>query len=122
MQFSSFSHMFDRPMGTVILRDQEGSYLCGPAHERFFSRDRAEASILDYYQDRVSDEMDRLWHEKRRVFSIIGVDPPDPYEVCDRCGTRVMPTKTFFTGTTYLCPDCALVRERAKLNSRVNGE
>jgi len=102
--------MKESPMGKVILRDQRGEYLCGTVREPLYSRNPSDATVFDYFQDNVQAEVQRIWKEENRIFSPIRVDPPDPFELCDRCGCRVMPVKTVFTGSTFLCPNCAMVR------------
>ena len=102
--------MKESPMGKVILRDQKGEYLCGTVRDPLYSRNPADATVFDYFGDNVQAEVQRIWKEENRIFSPIRVDPPDPFELCDRCGCRVMPVKTIFTGGKFLCPTCAMVR------------
>jgi hypothetical protein len=114
--------MTDAPMGKVMLRDQQGHYLCGDRNNRFFSQNRLEAAMLDFYHDGINEEVDRLWREEHRRCTIISVDPPDRFELCDRCGCRVMPVKALFTGEHFLCPDCAYFWNRRRPSSQGHGQ
>lgn len=102
--------MNEPPMGKVILRDQKGDYLCGTVREPLFSPNWADATVFDYFQDNVQAEVQRFMQEENRIFSPIRADPPDPFELCDRCRCRVMPTRIHFTGSAFLCEKCFLLR------------
>ena len=98
------------PYGKSDPPRSKGGVPCGTYDDPMFSRNQADATVFDYFQDNVQAEVQRFWKEQNRIFSPIRVDPPDPFELCDRCGCRVMPVKAIFTGKAFLCPNCAMVR------------
>lgn len=90
----------------VVLRDLDGRYLAGHTGAWNFVDDPRTARVFDYVRDRISEQLEALEYQHGLVLTAVTLDPRDRYEICDRCGTRVMSVRTFFDGTEYLCPDC----------------
>ena len=109
--------MLDRPASDmndphaikVVLRTLDGMYLAGHQQEWLFTEMASEATVFNYVGDHIPEQLDKLEREHGLVLLPVPVDPHERYEVCDRCGRRVMSFKVFFDGQQYLCPDCRAV-------------
>jgi hypothetical protein len=91
----------------VILRNQEGNYLAGDFEHGEFTDDRAKARVFDYVQDRVREQLDSMRAARGSAWVAVRLDPREAYEICDRCGRRVMSFRALFDGARYLCDECS---------------
>jgi hypothetical protein len=82
----------------VLLRSAEGKYLAGPGLQGELTEDRARAAVFDYLRDRVAERLEMMQGVHGTTWRPVLVDPREVYEVCDRCGQRVMSFKAFFDG------------------------
>ena len=90
----------------VLLRSLDGKYLAGHRGAWTFAEDRKDAHVFDYVADRIPEQLEALECRHGLVLTAVALDPRDRYEVCDRCGRKMMSLKTFFDGNHYLCLDC----------------
>jgi hypothetical protein len=91
----------------VILRNAAGLYLAGTLEDRELTDDRAKARVLDYVSDGVRELLQSMNQSGGSTWVAVRLDPREAYEVCDRCGRRVMSFKAVFDGSRFLCADCS---------------
>ncbi len=90
----------------VLIRNEDGLYLAGDARHWEFTSDRERARVFDYLRDRVAEQLDLIQNAYGSAWAAVRADPREAYEVCDRCGRRIVSFKTFFDGKQFLCAEC----------------
>ncbi len=97
----------------VLIQNEAGEYLTGGPTDWHFTNDRERATVFDYLRDAVPEQLDSIRRTQNRDWKAVRLDPREVYEVCDRCGCRMMAMTVFFDGTQYLCQECRKTSEAA---------
>jgi hypothetical protein len=84
--------------GTAFLTAQQGQW--------GFTKDRAQAAVFDYLDDRVAEQLERLERDHGIVLKPVPLDLKEVYETCDRCDQMVAPFRAYFDGKHFLCDQC----------------
>ena len=103
----------------VLIVNEEGQYLAGTGRHWEFTEDRSRARVFDYLADHVMDQIQLVRNAHGMVWVAVRLDPSEAYEFCDRCGSRMVATKSFFTGKEFLCADCRMHTADAVRSERV---
>ncbi len=90
----------------VVIRNEDGAYLAGGPDGWEFTQDRSKARVFDYLRDRVAEQLSLIEEADGKSWVAVRLDPREAYEVCDRCGARVMSFKAYFDGKEFFCPAC----------------
>ena len=90
----------------VYIRGENGAYLTGAGAEWQFTAERAKATVFDYLQDRIAEQVEGLRKDHGILLKVEAVDPREVHESCDECEELMAPTKAFFDGEKFLCGNC----------------
>jgi hypothetical protein len=90
----------------VYIRGENGAYLTGAGTEWEFTKDRAKATVFDYLQDQIGEQLEGLRRNHGISLKVEVIDPREVHESCDECEQLMTPTKAFFNGQKFLCSDC----------------
>jgi hypothetical protein len=90
----------------VLIVNEEGQYLAGTGRYWEFTDERTRARVFDYLADHVAEQIQLVRNAYGKIWVAVRLDPSEAYEFCDRCGSRMVATRSFFTGKEFLCADC----------------
>lgn len=100
----------------VLLQTLDGRYVARAGDAWGLTSDFAKAEIFDYPDpglgEKVGEQLNEIPSGLNSNFVVVPFDALKTHETCDRCGRKVRPSKTFFDGAHFLCPDC---RARAEV-------
>ena len=97
----------------VLIVNEEGQYLAGTGKYWEFTEDRSRARVFDYHADHVVDQIQLVRNAYGKIWVAVRLDPSEAYEFCDRCGSRMVATRSFFNGKEFLCAHCRMHRADA---------
>jgi hypothetical protein len=101
----------------VRLRTPEGLYLSADSKGWTFLTDRSRASVFDYVEDKIEENLKSIARVRGLVLKATPVEPTEILEVCDECHGLVDSPSAFFDGKHFFCPYCrvaARVRGRRR--------
>jgi len=90
----------------VLIVNEDGLYLAGTAAHWEFTEDRTKATVFDYVQDHVLEQLRLVKNAYGTVWIAVKLDPRETFEFCDRCGRRITALHASFDGALFLCPQC----------------
>jgi hypothetical protein len=90
----------------VFIRSQDGAYLTGSGAHWEFTGERMRATVFDYFEDRIPEQLEGLLQAHGIVLVAVPVDPVEIHEACDDCACLVAPAKAFYDGNKFLCDYC----------------
>ena len=90
----------------MFLRTADGHYLTGGPTEWELTDHLAEAAVFNYLADEIETQLEAVRKSQGVELEVVHVDSHELSETCDRCEITVPPTRAFFDGKEFLCPDC----------------
>ena len=90
----------------VLIRNAAGLYLATSGPDFVFTPNPAQAHVFDFIQDDVAARVESARALLAEGWTVVRADPRAGFEVCDRCGRRVMAFKAVFDGRGFRCAEC----------------
>ncbi len=90
----------------VLIQTLDGRYVARAGGAWGLTSDFAKAEIFDYPDPGLGEQLKEVPSSLHSNFVVVPFDTLKTHETCDRCGRKVRPSKTFFDGAHFLCPEC----------------
>lgn len=90
----------------VLIQTRDGRFLVRQDEGWGLTRDCANAAVFEYPASHFAEELGGIPAAYGSVFYLVPAEALDVYEMCDRCGRLIRPSKAFFDGRQFLCPEC----------------
>ena len=105
--------MNERSIIKVLIRTADGRYLAREGKSWKLTEDRTEAAAFDYPILNLADQIAGVPNGFGSVFILVPAEALKADEICDRCGRAISPSKAFFDGDQFLCPECRVYSRTA---------
>jgi hypothetical protein len=90
----------------VLIQTLDGRYVARAGDAWGLTSDFSKAEIFDYPDPGLGAQLKEMPSATHSNFVVVPFDALKTHETCDRCGRKVRPSKTFFDGAHFLCPEC----------------
>ena len=91
----------------VLILTAGGHYLARRRGKWTMTDERSDASVFDY-SGQLVERVAGLPAGLGDIFVLMPAESFSADEICDRCGRVVKPSKAFFDGHQFLCPECRM--------------
>jgi hypothetical protein len=90
----------------VLIQTLDGRYVARAGDAWGLTSDFSKAEVFDYPDPGLGEQLKETPIGLHTNFVVVPFDALKTHETCDRCGRKVRPSKTFFDGAHFLCPEC----------------